>query len=542
VIAIYVLRAAALLSILPPLEGWDEYQHLARVAYLVENGRSPTLGESVVPRSLYPVLAALPHSRLGAEQLGGLGALPYRAVEAGDVRLASYWDGPPPALAPDAPSVSLYQAQHGPLYYWLMAPVFRMLWDSAHPLTCIYFLRWINVGIGAAAIVAVLWALTRLVSSERQRIWMALLLGVQPLFLLNAARIANDALAVCLGIMATAILLVHGRRGGPASMAIAGVLIGLAVLSKSVALVLLPLALVVPLVAWVRRDVGPRRAIAGVGSLFLAIMLVTGHYFYTNWNDYGVAVPMQESVINRKAGRGLGELAGAALTIDWWRQFRSRVGRDSLWVGGWSYLGQPDALRVIHQGLMACAVLGLGWMAVRGVRRPSAAASEADSRKLGTDRDHAGMWIDPAHAWLMALVVACSIAGLAYHTIQSKLAHGAATTNIWYAAICFPWAIVLYVLGVGVFRVRGLATAMIVSLIALCIVAEVYGLFVLMPREYTGVAGSEIARARLASVHPSWMPPVLAIPAQGLAIMLVMVVGRFALGRNSDSISGVAGG
>ncbi|MCZ6681917.1 MAG: hypothetical protein O7B26_01960, partial [Planctomycetota bacterium] len=40
---IFLVRGIFYLSVLPPFEGWDEYQHLAYVAFVAENGRSPVL-------------------------------------------------------------------------------------------------------------------------------------------------------------------------------------------------------------------------------------------------------------------------------------------------------------------------------------------------------------------------------------------------------------------------------------------------------------------------------------------------------------------
>jgi hypothetical protein len=36
--AVFVLRGIFLLAVLPPFEGWDEYQHLAFIAFLSEQG------------------------------------------------------------------------------------------------------------------------------------------------------------------------------------------------------------------------------------------------------------------------------------------------------------------------------------------------------------------------------------------------------------------------------------------------------------------------------------------------------------------------
>lgn len=522
IVILFLVRGVALLAILPPFEGWDEYQHLARIAFVAEQGRSPTMNESAVPRRLYLAIAELPHSRLDVEQTHGLGARTYLANDRTDPPTRSYWDWPPPYLAPNAPDIPLYQAQHGPLYYWMTTPVYKALWDPMEPLNCIYVLRLVNLAFGTTAIACVLWTLTRLITSVSHRIWIALLLAVQPLFLLNVARIANDAAAVCLGVAATGLLLVHGRRGSVIVAVFAGALTGLAVLSKSVALVLLPLAVAAPFVGLWKRETTARRAIIQIACFFAIFLIVTGDYFYSNWKAYGVAVPMQESIRNRQIGRGFSDLIAAAGQIDWWRQLRSRVGRDSLWVGGWSFLTLPAGFRGVHEGLIGVALAGLAVGAFLRRRNRGNGALTNDDVAIG-DTTFIRPWIDNGSLALMALMIAGALAGLGYHTLQSKLAYDTITTNVWYACLGFPWMIGLLVFGADGLRVRA-AAAWAFAMMTLCLTAECVGLFSVMPEGYTGLIWSAEARSRLASVHPAWLAPDLAMPLQSTAIVLAAIV------------------
>lgn len=522
VIAVFVLRGIALLAILPPLEGWDEYQHLARIAFVVETGRSPVVNESMVPRSLFPAIAALPHGRLDIEQTHAVGALPYRVNALTPSVKRSYWDGPPPSPAANAPDIRLYQAQHGPLYYWLMTPIYQTQWDPAKPLACIFALRLINLVFGAAAVSAVLWTLSRLVVSVQHRIWIALLLGVQPLFLLNVARVANDAAAVCFGIAATGLLLVYGRRGGIWVGVFTGALAGLAVLSKSVALVLLPFAIAVPLAGWWKRETTVLRAFKQIAFFVIVFFIMTGDYFYSNWKTYGVAVPMQETIRNESQHRGLVDLLGAMTEIDWWRQLRSRVCRDSLWVGGWSFLALPAAFRGVHESLIVISIAGLAWGAIRRRRASKRGLPLSDGNILSEAVSERPVF-DFTSLALMSLMIAGALAGLAYHTLQSKLAYDSITTNVWYACLSFPWMIALLVYGADGLRIRG-AAAWVAVMMILCLTAECVGLFGLMPEAYTGLTWSPEARERLALVHPAWLAPNLAIPLEATAVALAFIV------------------
>ena len=119
-ITAFLARGPLYLSVFPPFEGWDEYQHLAYIVHLDETGALPVFDESRVSLALRPLVVAMPHSLSGAEQVQEWGALSY----------ADYWNAPVQAAGPDRPASSsprLYQAQHPPLAYVLALPIWRAL-------------------------------------------------------------------------------------------------------------------------------------------------------------------------------------------------------------------------------------------------------------------------------------------------------------------------------------------------------------------------------------------------------------------------------
>ena len=77
----FLARGPLYLSVFPPFEGWDEYQHLAYIVHLDETGALP-LYESRVSLALRPLVVAMPHSPSGAEQVREWGALPGRSAPA----------------------------------------------------------------------------------------------------------------------------------------------------------------------------------------------------------------------------------------------------------------------------------------------------------------------------------------------------------------------------------------------------------------------------------------------------------------------------
>jgi hypothetical protein len=60
-IAAFLARGPLYLSVFPPFEGWDEYQHLGYIAYLDQARRIPVFGESTrVPRAVRPLAMPCP--------------------------------------------------------------------------------------------------------------------------------------------------------------------------------------------------------------------------------------------------------------------------------------------------------------------------------------------------------------------------------------------------------------------------------------------------------------------------------------------------
>ncbi|MFQ5423441.1 MAG: hypothetical protein ACE5F9_05610 [Phycisphaerae bacterium] len=489
---IFLVRGMFVLSVLPPFEGWDEYQHLAYIAFLVEKGRDPVLKQSRVPRSLYPAIVAYPQARFAVDQVGGLGALSYEDFWKADAA---------PAVARDAPSLPLYQAQHAPFYYQLMTPVFRMLWNANSPLRLITALRLINILFGAAAVLVAGLAIGRLVLGPT-RYMIVLLIALQPLFLMNCARVGSDALAVLLGtIVVAGIVRYIPRRTTLASIGL-GVCRGLAILAKSSSLALLPFVLFVPAsFAWHRRLAIRRAALAAL-LIVAAAGAVTLHRFRFNLAHYGVLTPMQEAVENHEHGRGFDDLVRAAVDVNWFKRLSHQYAWSSLWEGGWSYLKPPRFLSQAHR---ACVALtALGWcLAVHATYR---------RRRLFTE---------PGTAARLAVLGCGFAAGLAYHTVHGMVATGAKYTNVWYAAVSFPWLICLFVQSAAYLPSKWPRRILPAGLAIVYVATEIYGTLGVMVPEYTRHTWGAIARQRLGQLHLSGLGPELTLPALCLEMALL---------------------
>lgn len=484
---LFLLRGLFLLSVFPPWEGWDEYQHVAYVAYLVENDDPPILLESRVPKTVLRALLRYPHGKFALQQVRQFGGVSYdefRQLE------------DPPPVAADQPSIGLYQAQHSPLYYRLMAPVFRHLWNERDPLPLIAALRWINVLFGAAAVVIAAMTLPRILTPGPHRYAVALLIALQPMFLFNSARVANDALAVLLGTVAVCILLTRARHRPVLAAAIGGAALGLAILAKTVNLALLPFAVVVFLIPGDGGRTSLKRRCVSAALMLAVVATLTAPYFLASIERFGSLTPMQEAVENQRQDRGFTDLLRAIPEVNWVRRFSHRYSWAILIEGGWSYLKPPRAFFKAHQFVVAAAALGwcLAWRA----------------------RRH-GRWIFAAPGTVPALFVLGGgmMLGLAYHSLQGLLAFGGQYTNIWYAAVTFPWLLCLFYQGAACWPGRHTAAVITAAVAIIFISAEVWTILGVMVPEYAGGGAfwEAATRAHLARLHPPGCGPVLTIPA-----------------------------
>lgn len=78
-VALFLARGVVTLCLFPPLEGWDEYQHVAYLQYLIDHDATPVARApgTVVSKSLLDALARLPQPEHMLEQ--GTGGRGYRA-------------------------------------------------------------------------------------------------------------------------------------------------------------------------------------------------------------------------------------------------------------------------------------------------------------------------------------------------------------------------------------------------------------------------------------------------------------------------------
>ena len=503
--ALVFARGLALLCIMPPFEAPDEYQHVGYVVHLAQGGDRPEPGRTEVPPPLIEKLGEFPQSRSPAVPRGKSGVSAY----------AAFWGGARAArMGANPPRDPMYQAQHGPTYYRIATPLFRMTGGLQELRASVAALRFANLLLTTAAVGLALGFVGRLVTDTRTFVVASLLIATQPLFLTNGVRVANDALGVLLATGAIVCGVGLERRRFLAACAGLGALVGAAVLAKSTNLGLLPFAAFVWGAAVVECRVPLRRAMLGGVVVAGAFVLVAGIELKGNLERYGAISPMQEAIVNRNAGRTGADLLRTARAIDW----PDRIGRlwlhDNLAVGGWSFLRPlPKAFRAYGQAA-GFGLLGLACVPfVR--RRPTS------SRLL----------------FGSAIVCAGYTLGLAYHMVQSRLAWGESSTGPWYAAPAYPWFLLLVAVGACAWplgRYRGLPGLALVVFQMQAEAAVVWGRMIVV---YSGGASGLLSLERLAWLQPKALGTATLVAS--VAAVLVLAALGFVLG--ADTAIGHAG-
>jgi hypothetical protein len=529
---IFIARSLFVLSILPPFEAWDEYQHIAYVAFVAERDRPPKPGE-FVPKSLYPAFARYPQPTLALRgHLDRMGALGY----------AEYWKAPePPRVVGPSPPIELYEAQHPSLYYRLMAPIMERWSGPDGILTAITLMRLFGVLCGAATVLLIGLSLPALVERPGLAHLALLVIGVYPLLLSDCARVANDPLAVLLGTVAVvALLRLPGRRprATAALAALAGVAIGFGSLTKVFDFMLLPFAGVVLLGhAW-RGRMGWGQAVRAGLLVFGLAGLITAHYVLRNLRDFGAITPMQELVTNASADLTLLDYLAAATERTWLASLYRHYVTHSLGLSGWTFVKTPYVLRTLYAAGLLAGALGGAVALVRRLRRgpasrqlagpapaqlPGPAPAQLAGPASGPRPARQPVFRSASTGVHLAVLGLCFAAGVAFHAVSAQLAIGGIFSNINYAMISLPWLYLLWLAGVAALPGRHTLLLLGLAMASLMLLTEVRGMLVTMVRAFTGQGWGPVARDRLASMHTAWLGPELTLPLLGVVLVLLGV-------------------
>jgi hypothetical protein len=469
--------------VFPPLEGWDEYQHVAYIAHLDTTGTVP-MYDSRLPLTLRPLMLALPHSVSGAEQLHDWGALSY----------ADYWNTRSPAAGPAASSPRLYQSQQPPLAYVLALPVWRAL-KAPRPLEAIAAIRAINLLFVAAALVLFAGALPRLMPAFGPRVAVLALVCLHPLFFQNVARVANDGLAVATGLAGISLLVLADQGTLLTRGLLAAGCIAASVWSKQTSLTLIPaLLLGLPLIGRAH-GISARRLWRITSIVGVAFLVLVAPQWVWNYQHYGSIVTTQDSLELAARGSVVSALATSFASMAWGPAIDFLFVPGRAWVGGWSFLPVHQTLDSLYRWywgfVLAAAGIGAAVAMLRRLRTVDGAAS-----MRGIDGG-AG-----AELAVCAAVVVFTTLGMTYHAVLSHAVFGRVMTTPWYFMTALPFLFVLVVRGLEALD-RRLAMVAAAALAGLFVAVDLHGTWIQMPTAYTSSTDATLQWSRLTAIHPA---------------------------------------
>jgi 4-amino-4-deoxy-L-arabinose transferase-like glycosyltransferase len=402
-----------------------------------------------------------------------------------------------PGAPPSPAAPRQYEAQQPPLYYWMAAPVYAPLRNLPLPGR-VLALRLFGVALASLAIPLAYAMARRAVPSRRLALLVPVLLACLPGFYIDVCRVGNEGAAlVAAAAVALCALCASGRAAGWREWLLLGMAMGAALLTKTWALMLLPL----PLLAAMRP---PRRWKQTAAALAIAAV-AAGWWYVRLWVATGTLAGEQIEVAAARLGAAA--RLRAIFAVDWLAVLDTAA-FSHIWVGGWSFLVVRSWMYRVCEAAALLAMIGLAVLAARTLRRPRAS------------------FLIVAAAW------AGMCAALGWHAVSIYLAGAGSTANGWYLYGAAAAEVVLAALGMAaLFGPRGGARA----LAALCLLAlalDLYTMHFLLVPYHTGM----IAHRATGSLE-SFRPALLA-GAGGVAELLR----RTAPGRPSGIGPGVITG
>jgi 4-amino-4-deoxy-L-arabinose transferase-like glycosyltransferase len=270
IVAAYVILGLATSLVVPLGESPDEIDHFAYARYVVENGRlpimSPIAADNATMEANQPPLYYL----LGALLTAGI-------------------DAPATAEWPQNACFTFDPTDDNRAHFYLHTP------DEAFPYRgpalAFHLVRLLSVLIGATTVTLAFFLGREVAGSETTGLVAAGVLGFNPQFVFITASVNNDVLTTCLGAAILLAAIALAQRPTTGRVVLAGLLIGLGLLTKFALLAFWPLALLAALSPLLRHTPHATRRRQHPWRNFISLtvipLLVAGWWYARNWRLYG---------------------------------------------------------------------------------------------------------------------------------------------------------------------------------------------------------------------------------------------------------------
>jgi len=377
----FLARLVFYSAMLPLWEGFDEWGHFAVIRAMAVRGELLVARDSPIPRDveaslqLAPVpwdMRHYPRPYLTEDEYWGLPAETRQQREAQFKAMPAQW-----SREAGTGGLTTYEAFQPPLYYWMMAPVLRLM--SGRSLAeQVMALRWLGSLIASLAIPLIFGIGREVFRDDARALGCAAVVAVMPEFAIDLARVGNECVAVVLFTLLIWIALKQGRGG-------LGLVLGFGLLAKAYFLTAVPVMALL-----LKRG---RRWAA------VSCALIAGWWYAHNLISTGTLTGLSESVMLR--GTSQASTIGRAATVPWGTAIDSIL-FSHLYFGGWSGLTVRSWMYHVFYGVILLATAGL----FRLLRQPAIR--------------------------ILLCVYAAFWIGLLYDVLLIYLSKGAATSGGWY--------------------------------------------------------------------------------------------------------------
>ena len=375
-VTVLLLIAVALVGLahvafLPPWEGFDETAHWSYIQQWSDTGHAPRYGVDGVSKDVDAYRGPMPYS--GATPFDRTGHATFRSYRRAGVQPIK--GGPTRYASDGSPN---WQAQHPPLYYALLAPLYRLTRGLGW-IDHLFVLRLASFALAYAGFVIGVLATAKLARRRETdpetdgdtwfpTVWIGPIMAAWPFlfpqFFPEFARLGNDSLCLLLmgGVWALLLRLLKGE-GRWISAAALGALLGLGLLTKAFFLpISAGIALILMLWWWTtgrRRDRLAQVLLAG------SVAIAIGGWWYVQKAAQTGTITGADEFIKLKQAGGMAAIADGFSASEFIRGLWLMI-TTFVWAGTWSLASLPDWTLVAPLALLALLAFGYAGSLRRG--------------------------------------------------------------------------------------------------------------------------------------------------------------------------------
>ncbi len=354
----FLARGCFYSALLPVWEGYDEPFHFSFIQYLTVHRNLP-LPTTPVSREVQASLHSLPISweqRLHVlkppiytqDSYWQLPVADRRALEEQARAIPPAW-GVQSGTAP-----TMYEAQQAPLYYWIMSVPLRLAarWSLA---ARVMLVRILSVLLASLLVPIAYAAAKSFLANGAQALGVVAVIICMPELMIDICRAGNESLAIVLYSFLTLLLLLAVERQGSEWLVVAGIVLGMGLLTKAYFLLAVPAFLLAIVYSGQWRLESKRLLRDGAWGIGLGF-LISSWWYWRNHVATGTWSGEENDVA--AAHSGLSHLVSAGRHVNWIGGIISVVVSHT-WFGGWSFLKLPKSVYFVFVAGAAAALIGL---------------------------------------------------------------------------------------------------------------------------------------------------------------------------------------